>query len=661
MDNNAYEGKVLHMTKRIKSKGNKQGIILVMVLLILAMAMIFISAALLLTNSTRGRLYGNTRQSQARLTVTSAAEAIYRAIEMQEISDDTLEALSSGAGKTVDLQVASGNVAGLGTATDNKTTVHFQEKSVGGDKYIYAKFTTVIGDASENVLMILKYNEPPKKNKLFSNQMDIAGNDGPTNLAQLNIGQSDASDTDGNTVVVRGSGNKFVIDRANQNIRSTHIFVGETAATAIDVWLRDSTYTGDMVFYGDYATLHWDLQPNIKGNVYFIGKNGGTDRGAFTVTEAASRTFGGNDIAWVFANRVANGDCTQVRDMLSARTQVFLLDGTASSLSWSASNVSGSVPSSGSAYDNWVANYTSGSKKAKVISDLKNYMGGTYTGSGAFPTATDAFKALGLSTTAPSGSKNYTMSGFLSDFAYSDSNQGTVPAGDYRIYDSAPNSWIKCNSNNRDNAGQVKYVFLDGSKTYNIYLGSDYDLSGVCFIVLNGGAGQVNFILENGADVRFGTDNCNWDGFTMGMVSVSSSGYSSPSAMYTAIANGTIKPSKTCYPLYKKGTMKPYINVYGAGNNKFEIGVAGGSVKNIVVEAYIGLFETKYPGKSQISISNQVQYFYGRIMAANFVASSDSNDNYLYYCPDPNAPEPDLPKPATTKYSVEDMIYYYDV
>ena len=91
----------------------------------------------------------------------------------------------------------------------------------------------------------------------------------------------------------------------------------------------------------------------------------------------------------------------------------------------------------------------------------------------------------------------------------------------------------------------------DGSKTYNIYLGSDYDLSGVCFIVLNGGAGQVNFILENGADVRFDTDNCNWDGFTMGMVSVSSSGYSSPSAMYTAIANGTIKPSKTCcHPLF---------------------------------------------------------------------------------------------------------------
>ena len=75
------------MTRCIKKNGNKQGIILVMVLMILAMAMIFISAALLLTNSTRNRLYRNAEQSQARLTVTSAAEMIYQAISTQEIYD----------------------------------------------------------------------------------------------------------------------------------------------------------------------------------------------------------------------------------------------------------------------------------------------------------------------------------------------------------------------------------------------------------------------------------------------------------------------------------------------------------------------------------------------------------------------------------------------
>ena len=36
-------------------------------------------------NSTRTRLYNNAEESQARLTVTSAAEALYQALEMQEI------------------------------------------------------------------------------------------------------------------------------------------------------------------------------------------------------------------------------------------------------------------------------------------------------------------------------------------------------------------------------------------------------------------------------------------------------------------------------------------------------------------------------------------------------------------------------------------------
>ena len=73
------------MTRRFKN-GSKQGIILVMVLLILAMAMIFISAAILLTNGTRNRLYDNAEKSQARLTATSTAEAIWQAVYMQELN-----------------------------------------------------------------------------------------------------------------------------------------------------------------------------------------------------------------------------------------------------------------------------------------------------------------------------------------------------------------------------------------------------------------------------------------------------------------------------------------------------------------------------------------------------------------------------------------------
>ena len=63
------------MIKRLtKTKKSKQGAILVIVVLILALAMIFIASAMMLTQATRTRLYENTVQSQARLTVTAASE-----------------------------------------------------------------------------------------------------------------------------------------------------------------------------------------------------------------------------------------------------------------------------------------------------------------------------------------------------------------------------------------------------------------------------------------------------------------------------------------------------------------------------------------------------------------------------------------------------------
>ena len=80
------------MIKRlVKKKDSKQGAILVIVVLILALAMIFITAAMMLTQATRTRLYDNTMQSQARLTVTSASEVFLEALITQEITDDQID------------------------------------------------------------------------------------------------------------------------------------------------------------------------------------------------------------------------------------------------------------------------------------------------------------------------------------------------------------------------------------------------------------------------------------------------------------------------------------------------------------------------------------------------------------------------------------------
>ena len=82
------------MIKRLsKSKRNKQGAILVLVVLILALAMIFIASAMMLTQATRSRLYENTMSSQARLTVSAAAETFLEALQTQEITDKQMDAM----------------------------------------------------------------------------------------------------------------------------------------------------------------------------------------------------------------------------------------------------------------------------------------------------------------------------------------------------------------------------------------------------------------------------------------------------------------------------------------------------------------------------------------------------------------------------------------
>ena len=63
------------MRKLTKKKAGRRGAILVTVVFILAFAVIFIAAAMTLTQSTRKRVYTEAETNQARLTVTSVAES----------------------------------------------------------------------------------------------------------------------------------------------------------------------------------------------------------------------------------------------------------------------------------------------------------------------------------------------------------------------------------------------------------------------------------------------------------------------------------------------------------------------------------------------------------------------------------------------------------
>nr|HPJ82106.1 hypothetical protein [Saccharofermentans sp.] len=58
---------------------NKQGSMLILVLIIMVVGLILFTSAMMITTETRTRYYQNAKANQARLTVTSVAEAFYQA------------------------------------------------------------------------------------------------------------------------------------------------------------------------------------------------------------------------------------------------------------------------------------------------------------------------------------------------------------------------------------------------------------------------------------------------------------------------------------------------------------------------------------------------------------------------------------------------------
>ena len=265
------------MIKRLgKAKKSKQGAILVIVVLILALAMIFISMAMLLTKATRNRLYENTMSSQARLTVTSAAEVFLEALETQEITDDQIddylyECPTRATGK---MRMVIANVPGM-SATDDKNctfmNMYYPDKA-SSPNTVYVDFTTTIGDQVESVRVELDIQPKKKGNNgdRFTNQIDQFSTSADSRLRFVGgIGavKPGLTVTD-NTVLLR-NGNTHTTAQGG-TFYSDMIF-GEGAVFDGD----QANYHGDFIFLGDsYMTSYTTPHDAIEGDFYFFGSSG---------------------------------------------------------------------------------------------------------------------------------------------------------------------------------------------------------------------------------------------------------------------------------------------------------------------------------------------------------------------------------------------------
>lgn len=262
------------MIKRLgKAKKKKQGAILVIVVVILALAMIFISMAMLLTKATRNRLYENAMSSQARLTVTSAAETFLEALQTQEITDKQMDGFLSESPTKADgeMYMVIDGVPGMTQADDNCTilNIYYPDKT-SKPNVVYCDFSTTIGDQTENVRVELSIQpqDETKPSDRFSNQIDQYSTLGDSTLFfEGGIGavrDSELKPTD-NTVLLRNgnatttaSGVKFYSDVV---FADGATFTGDSAS-----------YFGDLIFLGDaFVQSHKSLDSDFEGNVFFVG------------------------------------------------------------------------------------------------------------------------------------------------------------------------------------------------------------------------------------------------------------------------------------------------------------------------------------------------------------------------------------------------------
>ena len=273
------------MIKRLrKFKKSKQGAILVVVVLILALAMIFISAAMMLTQATRSRLYKNTMASQARLTVTTAAEVFLEALETQEITDSQLDAmlLADGTGQqrhalNQKIKMVVPGVPGMKGEEGNCTYLDLYYPNTSNKKIVYADFTTVIGDETENVRAVLRVD---KKNSnlggRFSNQIEIAGMADTSELRfTAGVGMYDqsryTSNPDDNTILMRSSPHE---QTTGSTFFSRLVFGGSSSDTGIVSDLGGGNYYyGDLVFLDDATLGSYSSIGGQTGNIIFVGES----------------------------------------------------------------------------------------------------------------------------------------------------------------------------------------------------------------------------------------------------------------------------------------------------------------------------------------------------------------------------------------------------
>ncbi|MBO4426671.1 MAG: hypothetical protein J5776_06650 [Clostridiales bacterium] len=641
------------MIKRFsKKQGSKQGIILLTVVFILAMAVIFISACMLMTQATRNRMYWKAEQSQARLTVTSAAEAFYQALEVGDFKEEDLKKLATGQAAGIFMTAKDSSdkyLPGMSMQPDNCTLLSLKAKDASCSE-IYAYLTTTIGEEKESVKITFKMKDKATPYGLFQNPVDYNGTTGTINFDDMGKVMNGSKPKD-NFLVVRG-GTKTT--DSSSNIYSNVIFVGGDVTDFV------ANLHGDVVFL-ENAQVNATGQNQQYGwsgaTVYFTGSN--SYKNAFNAGSNMIEFKNVNNV--IFANRTCN---TYTQNNKVAESNIISLK----------VDTSGGVTQTNEFLPGGNAPTHPGTYTTDIKDAAAKYASDDFTKKtiGTFATTGQAFGSVkvngeALSQTAPDSYTKMSVSDIKTNYGISLNTATTAKTSAGFTYlgqtDKDDLSSIDTNINitsggnfGTNNKTTPTVYFLDGTKDYIIYFSSSsatYDFSTSYFVVVNPSPDHTQLIvLQSGVKVSISTEQ--GSGTKFGFLSISRGDNSgSPDSYLTYLKGGGLDAEMTAsgnhFSTYYDSVQKPAFMVLGAGSNQVNM------FKGSVFEGYLGLYNPNSSTQSYIGIYNGPQVIYGRILLDGLLPISedgsyqaggnvDNGQIYMPYCPGPNAsgPKPDV-------------------
>ena len=693
------------MRKFNKKRVSRRGAILVTVVFILAFATIFIAAAMTLTQATRKRIYTESHSDQARLTVTSVAEAFLNAKNMCEFDDDVMVSMCMN---NADIHIYASDstqvIPGLETedndSTDSYTTAKFyrQPNTAGAQNTEHQKFTyyidfsTHIFDKVENVraqfsYTPVEYHSTTEGGSPFDTQIDLNAKFGQNNLSDVGDGGGE------------NNGNIFLVRKGGANIDSSFSSEATMIYCAGKVGFKDEVFNASDLVFLDGAVLHYYDGGGWKGgsveNLFFFGNDEKPGKIADTYpdgTNANPWKMGG--LNFFLCNRTADDEYSKYW-VKGAGSKVYTI------------TADGDFKS-GSAKPSWSDTKMEAFKlKVQRYAQYnEQYKSG---GSHAYPTtqqfldSTAKFKVGDKEVKVAreySGAEanKYTLKEFEEKFHYenwinnsenieSDANKkGYLPSGIYQITEDGGSDQKDNNRfGNDDHLDRHPYIFvLDGSKSYRFYFAKNekFYLRHVVFIVANPKpANPVLFILEDGAKIY-------WPG-NKGVDPTTSNGYVGANGIFAVEGRTDCSNAKKCYDFIIKlvkeqsqdtksyanswglydGSNHPCAMVLGMSHNDFAID------KAVVLESFVGMFNDSYDDDAQSKVAfrnGDAAVFYGRLMTDGlgfqnpYSNSADSGNIFNPACPGSEIFETisggdSTPEKMRSGFTLEKMIYYYNI